>query len=140
MKRRMMIVVSMLLLIPSLTIQNIYGEDKSTKLYYEVKATVIYDDGNGLQTIQKVSVGDKLKQPQALGKEHYRFIGWKDKATGLYWNFNDPVTEHMELVAVYEKIDEVDTSVKDVSIYYYLLLGSLGGILCFRKRKLRHER
>ena len=136
MRRLMIIVVSMLFLIPSLTIQNIYGEDKSTKLYYEVKATVIYKDYDDSQTIQKVSVGTKLKQPLAKGREHYQFMGWKNKATGLYWNFNDPVTEHMELVAIYDKIEEVDTGVDhSYMYYYYLLIVSMFGVIYLVRRQ-----
>lgn len=82
-------------------------------------------------------VGDKLKEPQALVKEHYRFIGWKDKEKGLYWNFNDPV---MKLVAIYEKIEDVDINAKHLRGYYYLLMINFGGLILFGKRKLENER
>ncbi len=59
MKKIVVIIVSRVFTIPGLMVSKVYGEDKSIRLYYEVKATVIYKDCEGNQTIQKVLVGDK---------------------------------------------------------------------------------
>lgn len=51
MKKIVVIIVSRVFTIPDLMVSKVYGEDKSTSLYYEVKATVIYKDFEGNQTI-----------------------------------------------------------------------------------------
>lgn len=82
---------------------NIYAESQSTTLSYEVNPTITYIDGNH-STTQKVEYGSLLKEPNHLNKEGYRFLGWMNKETGLYWDFTQAVESNLTLVACYEKL------------------------------------
>lgn len=91
----MMVAISCMMTVPAL------AESKQTTLYYTVQATVIYRDYDGTQTTQKVEPGSLLKEPQPKGKPNCTFEGWRNEKTGKLWNFSDPVTEHLTLVASY---------------------------------------
>ena len=82
------------------------ADSQSTTVRYSVPATIIYQDHDGTSTTQKVEVGTLLKAPQPKERPGYAFAGWRDAATGLLWDFTQPVTEHLTLVASYVKLPE----------------------------------
>lgn len=89
-----------------------FAETQSTTLHYSVSATVVYVDYDGTQTTQKVDVGNTLKEPGHKDRIGYTFLGWKDESTGNFWNFENPVENHLTLTACYSEndpaADEVD--------------------------------
>lgn len=89
-----------------------FAETQSTTLHYSVSATVVYVDYDGTQTTQKVDVGNTLKEPGHKDRVGYTFLGWKDESTGFFWNFENPVENHLTLRACYGEndpsADEVD--------------------------------
>lgn len=103
MKKIVCILVSILLLLPCMTPIISNAESKSVMLSYSVSAKVIYIFPDGTQTTQKVAPGSTLKEPRHQKRSGYTFIGWKNEATGKMWNFDDPVTEDLRLVACYRK-------------------------------------
>ena len=81
-----------------------YADTQSTTVYYSVPATVVISD-NGVQTIQKVPVGDTIICPPPSTQPGYTFIGWLNQATGEFWNADDTVKDNMTLIAIYEKME-----------------------------------
>lgn len=110
MKRKILILISMMLFLVCIAPAAVFADSKAVEVRYSVSAKIIFVSPDGTQTIQTVDVGDRLKEPSHQNLEGYRFLGWKNAATGEYWDFNDPVAEHMTLTAVYEKIAGDDSA------------------------------
>lgn len=104
MKRRILFLLSIAFLLAGIMPMLVFADSQSTTVKYSVKATVIYVEYDGVQTVQKVTVGSTLKEPAHKEKAGSRFLGWQNKDTGLFWNFQDPVTDHLTLIASYETI------------------------------------
>ena len=81
-----------------------YADTQSTTVYYSVPATVVISD-NGVQTIQKVPVGDTIICPSPSTQPGCTFIGWLNQATGEFWNADDTVMGNMTLIAIYRKVE-----------------------------------
>ena len=105
MKKRILLLLSIAFLLISVMPILVFADSQSTTVKYSVKATVIYVEYDGVQTVQKVTVGSTLKEPTHKEKVGSRFLGWQNKDTGLFWNFQDPVTDHLTLIASYETIN-----------------------------------
>lgn len=112
MKKTASILISILLLLSCMIPVTAFAETQSTTLHYSVSATVVYVDYDGSQTTQKVDVGNTLKEPGHKDRIGYTFLGWKDESTGNFWNFENPVENHLTLTACYSEndsaADEVD--------------------------------
>lgn len=54
-----------------------------------------------------------MKAPVPEYREGYTFAGWINQSTGLFWDFHDPVTENLTLVAYYVKNEESNESEKE---------------------------
>lgn len=104
MKRKLLILISMMLFLLCIAPAAAFADSKAVDVRYSVSAKIIFVSPDGTQTTQTVEVGERLKEPAHKSMDGYRFLGWKNVAIGEYWDFNDPVEEHMTLTAVYEKI------------------------------------
>lgn len=105
MKRRIFLLLSIVFLLAGVMPMSIFADSQSTTVTYSVKAIVTYIEYDGVQTVQKVTVGTTLKEPAHKDKAGSSFLGWQNKDTGLFWNFQDPVTDHLTLVARYAVIN-----------------------------------
>lgn len=105
MKKTASILISILFLLSCMMPVTAFAETQSTTLHYSVSATVVYVDYDGTQTTQKVDVGNTLKEPGHKNRIGYTFLGWKDKSTGNFWNFENPVENHLTLTACYSEND-----------------------------------
>lgn len=103
MKKIIACIISILFLLSCMAPVAALADSQSTTIRYCVPATVIYMDYDGTSTTQKVDVGTKLKAPVPKGKPGCTFSGWKNKKTGLLWDFSQPVTEHLTLTADYRE-------------------------------------
>ena len=103
MKKIIVCIISSLFLLSCMAPVTALADSQSTTVRYSVPATVIYRDDDGTSTTQKVDVGTKLIEPAPKGKPGYTFSGWKNEKTGQFWDFTQPVTEHLTLTAVYQK-------------------------------------
>lgn len=93
----------------------VHAEDsQSTTLRYTVSAMVKYVTDNSTIIMTNVNCGDTLIPPEAPVKNGYKFIGWQVEETGVLWDFNNVVKEHMTLIAMYEKT--TDTIYQEDSI------------------------
>lgn len=112
MKKTASILISILLLLSCMIPVTAVAETQSTTLHYSVSATVVYMDYDGTQATQKVDVGNSLKEPGHKDRVGYTFLGWKDESTGNFWNFENPIENHLTLTACYSEndssADEVD--------------------------------
>lgn len=106
MKKIQSFFISILLFLSCITPVTALADSQSTTVRYSVPAVVTYLDYDGTSTTQKVDVGSKLKAPAPKGKPGCLFDGWKNKKTGNLWNFSNPVTEHMTLIASYSEFQE----------------------------------
>ena len=67
-----------------------------------VTYTVIFDSDNGISNQFKTVVsGDLVTPPQTPGKPGYTFVEWQ-YLNGTAYDFNTPVTSHLNLIAVYQ--------------------------------------
>ena len=80
----------------------VLADSQTVTVTYTVPARIEYMC-NGHSLTVSVNCGERLMEPGHDDLEGYRFVGWKNRMTGLFWNFNDPASEHMRLDAVYEK-------------------------------------
>lgn len=106
MKKIQAFFITILLLLVSITPVTTLADTQSTIVRYSVPATIVYQDYDGTSTTQKVDVGTLLKAPEPKGKPGCLFEGWKNEATGIFWDFTTPVTEHMTLLASYSEFQE----------------------------------
>ena len=79
------------------------------KLYYDkIKYTVTFDPQNDTKIDdQKVYYQEKATEPTAPEKKGYKFLDWyymNDNNEKVIYNFDDPVTKDIDLIAEYEKI------------------------------------
>lgn len=102
MKKLISILITIMLLLSGITPIMASEDTKSVNLHYSVSAKVTYLEYDGTSTTQKVDVGTILKEPKHKGRTGHTFQGWKNQATGQFWNFNDPVEEHLTLIACYK--------------------------------------
>lgn len=103
MKKTIIFILCVLLLLPCIVSFATSADTQSTTVRYSVSPTVIYMDYDGTRTIQKVETGSTLKEPAHKGMSGYTFLGWKNLATGVYWDFRDTVEDNLELVACYKE-------------------------------------
>ena len=103
MKKIQIFFAGILVLLSCITLVTVQGDSLSTTVRYTVNPTVIYVDYDGTQTTQKVEPGKTLKEPGHKGKKGYTFIGWKNVATGEFWDFSNTVEDHLTLVACYSQ-------------------------------------
>ena len=80
------------------------------KLYYDkVKHTVSFDPQDGTPVPdQIVPHNDKAKEPNTPVKDNYKFEYWyyiNDKNQEVRYNFNDPVTKDIRLIAKWSKVN-----------------------------------
>lgn len=90
--------------------QGVIASDGSLvlKLYYDkINYTVTFDPQNNSKIDdQKVKYQEKATQPTAPEKEGYKFLDWyyiNDNNQKVIYNFDDPVTKDIDLIAEYEK-------------------------------------
>ena len=81
------------------------------KLYYDkVEYTVTFDPQNGNNIDdQKVKYEEKATEPDKQTKDGYRFEYWyyiDENGKEVKYNFDDPVTHDIDLIAKWEKISE----------------------------------
>lgn len=91
-----------MLLLSNITPSVISAEEKSVNIHYTVSAQITYIQYDGTSTTQKVLVGETLKEPKHKDRKGHTFVGWQKKETGIFWDFQTPVEEHMTLVAIYQ--------------------------------------
>lgn len=116
----------------------VLADSQTVTVTYTVPARIEYMC-NGHSLTVSVNCGERLMEPGHDDLEGYRFVGWKNRKTGLFWNFNDPVSEHMQLDAVYEKTGSVFTGIQENENYAIAFVGSLAVIAVVLERKFRNE-
>ena len=97
-KKILMLLLLGLMIVP---MQVKADDSQETDVVYTVDARIVFKI-NGREIIQFVKTGDKLNEPSHDEINGYIFKGWYFEDTK--WNFDDPVNEHMTLVAVYDKV------------------------------------
>ena len=109
--KRLMIYVFVLFAFCTLSANKVFAEDESNSktvyVAYTIKAHVSFINGDSEFTID-VLPGDRVSEPSHLQKDGYEFIGWFND--DVLWNFDDPVSNHMSLIAKYRKIDQGTSS------------------------------
>lgn len=76
----------------------------SLKVYYKSQKTVSFDTGYGSAVAsQKVASGECANSPSAPVRYGYSFSGWK--LNGEDYDFSTPITEDIELTAVYTGVE-----------------------------------
>lgn len=112
MKKIITILLSMALLFPCIVVFARSADTQSTTVRYTVSPTVVYIDYDGTRTTQKVEVGKLLKEPGHKGMTDYTFLGWRNLATGDFWNFQNPVKDNLVLMACYNQNDSEENGGK----------------------------
>lgn len=113
MKRKSVFLAGLLFLLSCMPTVTVMADTQATSVSYSVPATITFTDYDGTSTTQKLEVGKTLKEPASKGKKGSLFLGWRDEATGLLWNFSDPVSDNLNLTASYVEVqEEKDGSLK----------------------------
>lgn len=121
------ILIVVLCLIPCFTCMDIHADSQTTLVRYTVQARVVYSC-RGHNLVMYLDCGSYLKEPSHDEVSGYTFIGWRNKTTGEWFDFNQPIEGNVELEAIYKKAETtcVSTGVHTNSgLYVCLGLASL---------------
>ncbi len=82
-----------------------YSGKQCTKLWAN---TVTFVDGTSQTTLEaNYANGFKVAPPSELTKEGYVFVGWRERSTGVIFDFDKVVTKSITLVAEWKLIESV---------------------------------